>query len=303
MIINYSTNVRLSQVELEDLFILLLSQVYCCRFISGCGGARWVNALKFLAGFPDRYSLLDLLLVTLLVNYPRIRRRVFGGSLKVKFAGTLSDGSRTDVLIQFSAYHVSTVRDFLGEFSRKMRSGEAPVPADRSYPFTNNSIYLKYRYTEMGRLSAGTPPATGLKSPSIFLKHYDRIYYLLLPIVGSPQRAESTKTGLRLQALTGRCFASARYLAASGLASEKSWDRNVSRLRKLGLVRTSRLYRPNGEQATNLVDLSALWALLLRLLQSIHCHWEKVSTSIWFKLSGAWVPINQLLSNLRGPPS
>ena len=78
-----------------------------------------------------------------------------------------------------------------------------------------------------------------------------------------------TLTALRLQSYYGRNIASARYLAASALASEKTWDRFISWLRDAGLARTSRRKREDGTLSTNLIDLRGLWYRLMRELKGL----------------------------------
>ena len=144
-------------------------------------------------------------------------------------------------------------------------------------------------------------------------------------------RVEMLLRALRLQAMSGRCFASASYLAndpkhhkewreARGLPTsvrlagplfhdEKSWDRLLAVLRSYGLVTTTRLKRDNGQLGVNLIDLRGLWFALIRRLgrllfettakifQVIQSRWSlrwKVRLSTGYTEITIWP--------LRGPP-
>ena len=85
---------------------------------------------------------------------------------------------------------------------------------------------------------------------------------------GSWKRVEMVLTALRLQSYYGKpCYASARFLAASALGSEKTWDRALAQLRVNGLALVRHRRRRSGYRSTNSVDLTPLWQRLLRLLQ------------------------------------
>jgi hypothetical protein len=295
-----STTVPLCQLEEDEIFDLVLTEAYCCRFVTGSGPARWVAAVKMVADFGT--NLLDSLTILILLNNFGVRKRAMRGEHDVTIPGTYSDGTRTDVLIQFTESHLSIARHVISAFAKSMQ--DAGVPTEKGYPYPNRNTYLSiYNDSKGGKCLCGdTLPVQPLRSPELLLKHWTDLYYLLLPICLSPQRAEATKQALFLQATKGRCFAKARYLASYGMASEKSWDRNLKRLRGMGLARTIRLQRPNRELSTNLLDLRRLWSFLLRILSQSSCHWEKVGREVWYKLSGAWVSLPRLLYLDVGPP-
>lgn len=87
-------------------------------------------------------------------------------------------------------------------------------------------------------------------------------------MLGSWKRVEMVLVALRLQAYYDKpCYASARFLAGSAFANEKTWDRALAQLRKHGLVRVGHRTRRSGYRSTNSVDLTPLWQRLVRLLQ------------------------------------
>lgn len=142
------------------------------------------------------------------------------------------------------------------------------VPAEGWGPLRGSSIKLVVR----GPL----PPQQGhpLRQGGLLLKEWDNLYYYLRGLLGSPQRAELAKEALRLQLFFPFCFPSARVLAGKALSSEKTWDRCLARLRERGWARTWRLYRQDGTQSVNLLDLGGLWHAL-RLLLSWPRTWAR----------------------------
>jgi len=185
---------------------------------------------------------------------------------------------------------------------------QAPLPENTPVPaelFLSRYIYInkgyintKERTTRQGHPSKLLEP---MPSPGKLLRKYDQIYPILKQLLGSPKRAEMVKAALRLQACSRHSFASAKYLAAAGLGSEKTWDRCLAQLRKLGLVDTIRTNRLNGQQSVNLLDLRKLWKYIQKLLIPITGLFQTVRGVPWVKIHGAWAPANQL--HLPGEPS
>lgn len=162
------------------------------------------------------------------------------------------------------------------------------VPAEGTQlTLLSNSTLLRLSY-----LSAGTPPP--LRGTGQLLKQWDGLYTALRVLLGSPKRAEMVKEALWLQAMTGECFAGARYLASRGLGSEKTWDRTLAWLRIRGLARTSRLYRANGQQSTNLLDLSRLWAVVRKILSRLGLV-ERHGRRLWVRVGAGWLSQDELL--------
>lgn len=109
--------------------------------------------------------------------------------------------------------------------------------------------------------------------------------------------------GLWIQATNGKCYASARTLAGKAGANEKTWDRLLAPLRSQDLVETTRLMRGNHSLSTNLTDFSLLWDHLLKLLRGKVPRLERLSDgSLWAKLKGLWIPLEELLLESLPPP-
>lgn len=117
----------------------------------------------------------------------------------------------------------------------------------------------------------------------------------LITLLGSPHRAEMTLQALKLQAVYGKCFASARFLGGQAFHSEKCWDRCLARLRDAELVKTYRRIRPGGTLGTNVTDLRPLWRYLLEALGDLLKKGRtrlfgvlRTRTYILFKFSANW---------------
>ena len=173
---------------------------------------------------------------------------------------------------------------------------EQGVPADSTihpYVYIDSIVNLRVRTPP----SAGTPSVNirPLPNPGAVLKHWDNLYPVLRVTLRSPKKAEMVKKALWLQAMRGISFASARYLGAAGLGSEKTWDRALAELRALGLVDTWQTMRPNGDDSVNLIDLRKLWAMLLNLIQTTACRVQIVARRAWVKVHGAWAQLPMAL--------
>ena len=171
------------------------------------------------------------------------------------------------------------------------------VPADstiHTYIHIDSIVSLRVRKNPL----RGHPPVNicPLPQPGAVLKHWDNLYPVLRALLHSPKQAEMVKKSLWLQAMRGVSFASARYLGAAGLGSEKTWDRALANLRKLGLVDTWRTIRSNGDDSVNLIDLRKLWAMLLQLIQTTACRVQIVRRRAWVKIHGAWAQLEMVLS-------
>ena len=171
------------------------------------------------------------------------------------------------------------------------------VPAEgitHPYIYLNSKLSLSVRTDPLqGHPSVNLSP---LPQPGAVLKHWDGLYPVLRALLHSPKQAEMVKKSLWLQAMRGVSFASARYLAAAGLGSEKTWDRALAKLRKLGFVDTWQTSRANGDDSVNVIDLRKLWAMLLRLIQTTACRVQIVSRRAWVKVHGAWSQLEMALS-------
>lgn len=135
---------------------------------------------------------------------------------------------------------------------------------------------------------------SALPRPELLLKHWDELYSILLKLLGTPRRAEMVKMALRLQVLSGKCFASAKYLAGAGFSNEKTWDRCLAYLKSQGWAETERAKRPNGYRSTNVLDLRKLWALIMAYLSSKASRIQRLSSGLWVKVHGAWMRPAQL---------
>lgn len=151
----------------------------------------------------------------------------------------------------------------------------SPVPARRGPSTSSYSLRWGVNHPD--------PIQRGHVDPSILFKRWDVVRGTLLELVFKERwhvrggqhwkRVEMVLEGLRWQAATGHCFASAAWFAEhagvmENAASEKTWDRCLAWLRSQGLVKVTPLFRANGQRATNLIDFSSLWALILRLLNA-----------------------------------
>lgn len=152
--------------------------------------------------------------------------------------------------------------------------------------------------------SAGTP----LPKVEMLFQKYDALYQILVAFTGSPKRAEMLRYALKVQALNGLAFCSAKRYAGQaipdrqGFASEKTWDRLLSFLKAEGLVKVERLYKFNGKQSVNLINFVRLWRLLLKLLaHRIGSLIQHIKGVFFIKLSGAWFSRDTILQlHLRG---
>ncbi len=79
-------------------------------------------------------------------------------------------------------------------------------------------------------------------------------------------RTEMILLVLRIQAVHGRCFASAAYIAGATGGNEKTWDRLLAWMRDQGWAHTTRNVRADGCLSTNTIDLRGLWYSLVRRL-------------------------------------
>lgn len=173
--------------------------------------------------------------------------------------------------------------------------GFTPVPAEYPLsPYLSLSILNNKRNTRDTRQGHYVQMLKPLPRPGLLLKSFERLYPILCKLLGSPNRAEMTKKALLLQALTGKCFASARYLAGAGFSSEKTWDRCLAYLKSKGWAETARTRRPNGYDSVNLIDLRELWKLLIKILTSTAHRFQVVKSQLWVKIHGAWAPVVQL---------
>lgn len=127
-----------------------------------------------------------------------------------------------------------------------------------------------------------------LAQPGMVLKHWSRIYRHLVAALGTVKRARMVEEVLRCQAVYGKAFPSARFLAEGALADEKTWDRTLELLRERGWVETRRCHRGDGTLSVNLIDLRRLWALILKLLASAGARVEWLQGTLWAKVHGAW---------------
>lgn len=176
------------------------------------------------------------------------------------------------------------------------------VPANSLTPFYQSNI--GYKHEPCGPVywqgHARSPKAKILPQAGLVLKRWDEVSDLLLGLSGSPKWAEMIREALRLQAWSGLSFASAAYLAEKALANEKTWDRCLRWLREQGLVASWRLHRTNGEQSTNLLDLTRLWEMLLQLLRRTVRAVERIGRRWWVKTYGAWVRASSLIPSEVG---
>ena len=117
------------------------------------------------------------------------------------------------------------------------------------------------------------------------------------------KRVEMVMLGLKLQAISGKCYAKARTFASVPFdsynqSSTKTWYRTVALLKERELIRVARLIREeNNTEAENLIDFAELWALIVKLLK--HARAEVVEGELWVKISGFWKAVSAVG---RSPP-
>ena len=186
-----------------------------------------------------------------------------------------------------------------------------PVPAESWEGMRGNvTLYRNRTSLPPSHLRQGHVP-----SRHVLFDRWNEIRWILANVLhddatrcvggGKWKRVDMAMAAIRLQATRGQCFASAKYLASHGFASEKTWDRCLARLRSLCLVWTERLYRPDGSQSVNLTDFSMLWALILRLLNSRNIQFTQLSNGLWLKQGGVWLHLMDCLDAwfpVPGPP-
>lgn len=153
--------------------------------------------------------------------------------------------------------------------------------------------------------SAGTP----LPKVEMLFKRYDELYPILITFTGSPKRAEMLRYALKVQALRGLAFCSAKRYAGQampgrkGFACEKTWDRLLAFLKEKDLVDVERLHKFNGKQSVNLINFLKLWLMLLKLLAaSIDSLVSHVGRRLFIKLSGGWYDRDIMLKLARASP-
>ena len=107
------------------------------------------------------------------------------------------------------------------------------------------------------------------------------------------KRVEMVMLGLKLQAISGKCYAKARTFASVPFdtynqSSPKTWHRTVKLLKDRELIRVARLIRESDNtEAENLIDFAKLWKLIVALLKK-HTAAEVVQGALWVKVSGFW---------------
>ncbi len=133
-----------------------------------------------------------------------------------------------------------------------------------------------------------------LRAPGMLLKNWSKAYQVLVQMFGSVKQARMIEEVLRCQAVYGKAYPSARFLAAGALADEKTWDRCLAMLREKGYAVTARTHRLGGKLSVNLIDLRALWGIILSFLQAKARSFQHLSSGLWVKVHGAWMRTEQL---------
>lgn len=134
-----------------------------------------------------------------------------------------------------------------------------------------------------------TPRRQRLREPQLLLRRWDSLYPMLVTLLGSPKRAEMTRSALRTQALRGDCFRSARNIAGAAFSSEKTWDRCLRFLVEKNLVTVTRLVKTNGKHSVNLIDFTTLWNILRQYIVRNVGLSRKIGGQLWRKVAGIWV--------------
>lgn len=165
-----------------------------------------------------------------------------------------------------------------------------PVPTEGVVGNVSEKLRLRKRDVPRTSFSRGHPP-----TPHEFLNRETELRGPLYKLLGNWKRVEMVLYAVRLQAVSGRCYASAKTIADTAWANEKTWDRCLAKLRSLELVEVARLVRQDNTLSTNLVDFSALWTWLLGLLRRRHWILEWVGREVWVKLGSLWKPLAELL--------
>lgn len=169
------------------------------------------------------------------------------------------------------------------------------VPAEVSLtPYVILNKYLSIsgdKGTLQGHESKMLKP---LPCPGLVLKRWSKVYRALIKVLGTEKRARMTEEVLRCQAVYGRAFPSARFLADGAGASEKTWDRCLDMLRENDWVDTARCHRPEGKLSVNLIDLRKLWKLILKLLTATKVQRLSQTQELWLKVHGAWSRVEQI---------
>lgn len=143
----------------------------------------------------------------------------------------------------------------------------------------------------------------------VFTKHRTRIFLILRSLLGgSIKQAQIVQEALYIIGKYGTCFGSARFLAKQQWSSKRTFWRAIGILREHGLAATTPLMKPDGRYSTNLLDLSILWRLILKLLAA-HAHpgfWDSNpfstrSGTFKIRVRGNWLTLFDAL--LDGPPT
>ncbi len=196
-----------------------------------------------------------------------------------------------------------------GDQNRCNRPTKTVSPLSKTILSTGEAVNSRLSVV-LGSESSDLPQLGHRPTKNELMNHWTKIRDILFDMLGTWKRVNMVMEGLRLQATQGKCYASARYLASAGLANKKTWDRVSLLLRSQALISTARLMRPNRSLSTNLTDFSALWALLLKLLQREE-PWHKTPAklerladgTVWLKKAdGAWKSLEELLLQSLPPP-
>jgi hypothetical protein len=141
---------------------------------------------------------------------------------------------------------------------------------------------------------------------SLIVKERHRVRHALTQILGSRDMADVALHGIRIQSRYGSCFASgaflgydvaySRFIRRHGyapIAGSSDMDkirhnakimtfRMIDQMRDKGLVETTRRIRPDGNQGTNIVDFTRLWAMVYPIIQHM------LQTKYWDTAKRVW---------------
>ena len=171
------------------------------------------------------------------------------------------------------------------------------VPAER-YPHNQTRIKVKLDTRSKSTVLQGhfILDVKPLPQPALVLRHWDNLYAMMRHLRLSVKESEMCKEVLRLQALCGKAYPSARYLGARAQANEKTWDRCLNYLRARGYAKTWRLHRQDGKQSVNLIDLREMWLVILALIA------HNVSRAWWIgdrymlRVGAFWMTLTDFLA-------
>src|SRR4030042_2030178 len=135
-------------------------------------------------------------------------------------------------------------------------------------------------------------------SPDLLFRHWDKVQGALIAILGSRKKADMVLEGMRLEAVYGLAFASARHYAAYAGVTGTVWDRLCKHLRQQGWIEVRRLWRPNGTMSTNLISFRRLFAWAFALVRANLRGVRRVKGTTMVKVHHVWIPLLESVKHI-----